>query len=179
MFWRSRINYSCNSFNVIMQSFALAVLLVFLSAGSPYAADLVGKAVGVSDGDTIALLTSDNRQYKIRLTGIDAPEKTQAFGQAAKRNLSALVYNKQVKADCIGSDRYKRGLCKIILNGTDVNLAQIKSGHAWHYKKYQASQSPADRATYANAEDAAKREKIGLWADRSPIPPWQYRKRPY
>lgn len=108
---------------------SLMIALAFLaSSGIAAAEQLTGRIVGVSDGDTVTLLDYSKQQHKIRLVGIDAPESSQAFGQASKKNLSDLVFNREVTADCPSSDRYSRRLCKILIGGTDANLAQIEGG---------------------------------------------------
>ena len=130
----------------------------------------------IADGDTATVLDSSNKQFKIRLTGIDAPEKKQAFGNKSKQSLSAMIFNKQVTVEYDKKDRYGRTLGKIIVNGVDANLEQVKAGMAWHYKHYQKDQTLADRALYTQAEDQAKAERQGLWVDANPIPPWEWRK---
>jgi len=132
--------------------------------------------VRIADGDTATVLDSSNKQFKIRLTGIDAPEKKQAFGNKSKQSLSAMIFNKQVTVEYDKKDRYGRTLGKIIVNGVDANLEQVKAGMAWHYKHYQKDQTLADRSLYAQAEDQAKAERQGLWVDANPIPPWEWRK---
>jgi endonuclease YncB( thermonuclease family) len=140
-------------------------------------ADVIsGRVVGVADGDTITLLDSTNTQHKIRLAGIDAPEKKQAFGTASKKSLSDLVYGKQVEVDWSKKDRYGRTVGKVIVDGIDANLEQIKRGMAWFYAKYQNEQSARDRQEYAGAQNYAEKNRLGLWADRSPISPWDFRK---
>lgn len=138
---------------------------------------LQGKVIGVTDGDTVTILDVSNTQYKIRLMGIDAPEKKQSFGQKSKQNLSALVYNKQVTVEYSKKDRYGRTVGKVLVDGVDANLGQVKAGMAWHYKKYQKVQTPSDRSTYAEAEEQARAGHNGLWADPAPIPPWEFRHR--
>lgn len=108
--------------------------------------------------------------------GIDAPEKSQAFGNRSKQHLAELIFNKEVNVEYYKKDKYGRTIGKISVNGTDANLEQVKAGLAWHYKRYEIEQTPEDRVRYANAEDRARHEKLGLWADRNPIPPWEYRK---
>ena len=153
------------------------LLVATLIVANPSAADtLQGRVVGVADGDTVTVLDNSNTQWKIRLMGIDAPEKKQAFGNRSKESLSALVFNKQVTVEYSKKDRYGRTIGKIIVNGIDANLEQVKAGMAWHYKKYQNEQSLEDRAKYAQAEDQAKMLKRGLWLDAHPIPPWEWRK---
>ena len=142
---------------------------------SAYGDVLRGKVIGVSDGDTITILDSANAQHKIRLTGIDAPEKAQAFGQASKKTLSDLIFNKEVEVLWVKHDRYQRILGKVVLNSEDICLEQVRRGMAWHYKKYQNEQSPEDRTNYSDAEKKARDAKIGLWIDPAPMEPAQFR----
>lgn len=148
---------------------------MMLASISAYAKTITGRVVGVSDGDTITLLDASNIQTKIRLAGIDAPEKKQPFGQRSKANLSSLIYNKNVTIEWQKTDRYGRTLGKIIVGDQDANLAQVRNGFAWHYKAYEREQSSTDRTTYASAEIDARSKHLGLWQDANPIPPWDYR----
>ena len=136
----------------------------------------MGRIVGISDGDTVTLLDADKRQYKIRLTGIDAPKKKMPFGQRSKEHLSDLVFSKDVQVETEKLDRYGRTLGKILLDQKDINLAMINAGLAWHYKKYEKDQSRSDRLLYAHAEDQARQQRFGLWRDPNPTPPWDWRK---
>lgn len=149
-------------------------LAVFMQTAS--AETLTGRIVGVSDGDTVTLLDPDKQQHKIRLLGIDAPEKRQPFGTVSRQHLAGLVFSRDVVANCGKRDRYRRALCTIKVDGVDANLAQVKAGLAWHYKQYQKQQRPEERARYTAAEDRARREKVGLWSDREPQAPWEFRK---
>lgn len=153
-------------------SFLVTLLIIFPST----AGTLQGRVVAISDGDTVTVLDGSNTQIKIRLMGIDAPEKKQAFGQKAKENLSTLIFNKQVTVEYSKRDRYGRTVGQILVNGIDANLEQVKAGLAWHYKKYQKEQTAADRDIYAQAEELAKAEKRGLWVEANPMPPWEWRK---
>lgn len=155
----------------------LASILFALSCQVALANELQGRVVGVSDGDTITVLDAKNQQHKVRLAGIDAPEKSQAFGQASKRQLSELVFGKAVVVEWQKLDRYGRIVGKVLLDGTDVCLEQIRKGLAWHYKKYAGDQSADDRQTYAAVEVEAREARIGLWLYASPEPPWDYRHR--
>jgi endonuclease YncB( thermonuclease family) len=137
---------------------------------------LEGRVVGISDGDTISIITPEFVQYKVRLAGIDAPEKRQPFGQVSKQNLSQLIYDKVVVVDWEKQDRYQRLVGKILLDGEDVNLEQIKAGLAWHYRKYKKEQVFEDRLNYLQAEEKARVDKLGLWQDAEPVPPWEWRK---
>lgn len=153
---------------------ALATLLaMFITA---HAETLHGRVVGVADGDTVTVLDSRNEQYKIRLMGIDAPEKKQAFGNRSKQALSALVFNREVSVEYRKKDRYGRLVGKIVVNGVDANLEQVRAGMAWHYKQYQREQSADDRIAYAAVEEQARTARRGLWRDNDPMPPWEYRK---
>lgn len=140
------------------------------------AATLQGKVVSVADGDTLTVLDDKKTQHKIRLHGIDAPEKAQAFGQKSKQSLNQLVHSKMVTVEFEKKDKYGRTVGKVLLNGTDVCLEQIKLGMAWHYKQYQSEQSKEDRDTYAQAEQTARAQVVGLWKDKSPTPPWEFRR---
>lgn len=150
------------------RSIVSALLLIgaqLLSAASVQAGTLKGRVVGVTDGDTITVLDSSNRQYKIRFAGIDAPEKNQPYGKRSKEHLSDLVFNRQVIVETEKEDRYGRTVGKVLVDGRDTNLAMVVAGYAWHYKKYQAEQSPNDRLLYDSAEKEARAARRGLWVD--------------
>lgn len=152
----------------------LSLTLIFASFAS---ADVIsGRVVGVADGDTITILDGTNTQHKIRLNGIDAPEKSQAFGNVSKRSLSDMVFNQQVDVDWLKEDRYGRKVGKVLLNNEDVNLKQIKRGLTWYFKKYKSDVAQEDRITYVQAQQEAEANKTGLWVDPNPIPPWDFRK---
>jgi endonuclease YncB( thermonuclease family) len=150
--------------------FALLITHCLVQAGT-----LTGRVVRVTDGDTIVVLDAGNAQYKIRLTGIDAPERGQAFGTKSKEHLSDSVAGKFVVLEYEKRDRYERILGKVLLSNEDMNLEQVMAGLAWHYKKYQNEQPPADRELYSETEIKAKKAKRGLWHDTDPVPPWEYR----
>lgn len=156
---------------------ALQVLLLFVSTiNAAYAEPVIlGKVIAIADGDTLTILDEDKQQYRIRLAGIDAPERAQPFGDASRRNLSELAYGRLVAADCPKVDRYKRLVCVVRVDGSDVSFAQIKAGLAWHYKKYANEQSHGDREAYSDAEIEARVARRGLWAETATIPPWEWR----
>jgi endonuclease YncB( thermonuclease family) len=134
------------------------------------------KVASVADGDTINVISLDNANYAVRLAGIDAPEHDQAFGAQSTQHLVSLISDSSVNLDCENERSYGRLICKILLpNGDDVDLEQIQAGMAWHYKQYQDEQSPTDRASYAAAECAAMKAKIGLWSDPHPVQPQDFR----
>lgn len=130
-----------------------------------------GKVVGVSDGDTITILTADKKEIRIRLANIDAPEKKQAFGMAAKEAMSGLIYGKTVEVRPQTVDKYGRTVAVVLMNGVDVNALMVTKGLAWVYVKY--NQDPSLVALEAEARES----KRGLWADDNPIPPWEWRSR--
>jgi len=135
-----------------------------------------GRVVRIEDGDTISVLDDANRNYKIRLQGIDAPEGGQAFGDRSRQSLADEVFGKQVSVEWSKRDQYGRIVGKVLLDGRDVCLAQIRAGLAWHYKYYQNEQSAEDRKMYADAEEEARMAKRGLWVDAEPTPPWEFRR---
>lgn len=163
---------------------SLSLVFVALPYAS-YGATLHGKVVGVSDGDTITVLAEGNKPEKIRLMGIDAPEKRQPYGEKSKLNLSRLVFGKIVEVNWSHKDRYGRiigkvlfpqGNCSSKCPTLDAGLSQIEAGFAWHYKQYQSEQTANDRIVYSNAERKARQERVGLWTEVNPTPPWSYRR---
>ena len=129
------------------------------------------KVVGVTDGDTIKCLTNDKELLKIRLYQIDAPEKKQAFGNKSKQALSGLIFNKRVRIENHGPDKYRRTLGTIFYDNKDINLEMIKQGMAWFYPFAKKNEQ------YKQAEEQARKDKIGLWADKKPVAPWEFRKK--
>ena len=153
----------------------LATLLLFI-AGELNATTLQGKVVSVADGDTINVLDEKNTQHKIRLLGIDAPEKSQEYGQRSKHSLHQLIYSKLVRVVFQKKDKYGRIVGKVTHGAEDVCLEQIKLGMAWHYKQYVSEQSKEDQELYAHSERRARNHPIGLWKEKQSIEPWEYRK---
>lgn len=160
-------------------------LIFILLFSLPAFADVTGVVVGISDGDTVTVLDADKVQHKVRVAGIDAPEKAQPFGQKAKQQMSTLVFGKEVRIEGDKQDRYGRTVAKVWVSPPDcprcsktldAGLAMLTSGLTWHYKKYQNEQSPEDRERYAFAEDEARLKRAGLWFEADPIPPWDWRK---
>lgn len=164
--------------------FSLCVTLIF---STPLLAEtLSGKVVAMTDGDTITVLDADHKQHKVRLLGIDAPEKKQPFGQRSKEHLSELFFGNQVDVEWKKLDRDKRKLGKVMVadpsctmvecpKTLDAGLAQITVGLAWWYKKYARNQTKEDRHRYEFAEIEARARKAGLWSEREQVPPWDFR----
>ena len=146
------------------------IILCWLSIA--LAADFIGQVVSVLDGDTLEVLNGHHAE-RIRLSGIDCPEKGQAFGNKAKQAASALVFGREVTLQTHGYDKYKRTLADVLLpDGTNVNQALVKHGWCWWYRKY----APGDMVLEALEQEAREGRK-GLWADPHPVSPWEWRKR--
>ena len=152
-----------------------AALLACLIFGTGYGQTLKGRVVAIADGDTLTVLDSQNQQHKIRLNGIDAPESAQEFGQASKRNLSDLVFGKDVTVIWSKVDRYQRLVGTVLVGSTNANLEQLKAGLAWFYRQYAGDVPQTERAKYEAAETEAKAGKRGLWQQARPVPPWEFR----
>jgi len=133
-------------------------------------AALLCLVVGISDGDTITVRCHDRPQMVVRLAEIDAPEKAQPYGQRSKEWLSTLCFKQQAQVRPVSRDRYGRTVARVICTGTDANAAMVRAGMAWAYTRYLTD--PQIRAM----ELVARRERLGLWADAHPVPPWDWRR---
>jgi endonuclease YncB( thermonuclease family) len=151
-------------------------LILVLGSMLAGAETISGRVVGVTDGDTLTILDTSDQQFKIRLSGIDAPEKRQPFGNRAKESLSEMVFSKQVVVEFHKEDRYRRKVGKVQHEGIDVNLEQVRRGMAWHYAAYEKEQAPADREAYARAEAEARAQSRGLWRQSTQSAPWEFRR---
>ena len=147
---------------------AIAIGVAGAAAEPRQAERLTGKVVSVHDGDTLTVLV-DGRQVKVRLQGIDSPELGQAYGQAAKRRLSDLAFGQAAEIEVSGKDRWSRTLGTVSVNGERLAETMISDGLAWHYRRY------SDDEQLAAAERAAKAARRGLWSDKAPVPPWEWR----
>lgn len=146
----------------------LPILLCLLALQAD-AADFTGKVVGISDGDTIKVM-HDSTPEKIRLSAIDCPEKGQAFGNKAKEATAALCFGKTARVVWNERDRYGRTLGEAYVDGKNVNRELVKNGWAWHYKRYSNSKE------LDALEAEARKQKLGLWRDLYPVPPWEFRR---
>jgi len=146
------------------------LLLIAVSILPTYTFALSGKVVRVSDGDTLVILTNEKKQIKVRLRDIDAPEKKQAFGNKSTQTLKAICANKIATLTDIDKDRYKRTLARVHCGTINANAFMVGKGMAWVYDRYVT-----DHSLY-KLQVSAKYHKLGLWADRSPIAPWIFRK---
>jgi endonuclease YncB( thermonuclease family) len=159
-----------------MMRVLLAMLMALVSPLAALSAERHGTVVAISDGDTLTLLDANKTQYRIRLDGIDAPERTQPYGQRARQSLATLAHGRAASADCPKVDRYGRAVCRVIVDGVDLGLEQIRRGYAWHYVKYAHEQRAVDRERYARAESDARLTHSGLWSFSDPVPPWDHRR---
>lgn len=149
------------------------ILLLPLAA---IGAELNGRVVGVVDGDTVDVLVAEHDSYRIRLAGIDAPEKAQPFGKVAKQAMSDLVMGHDVLVEYEKRDRYGRIVGVVMVGASDAGLGLIQQGLAWHYKRYANEQTLQQRLNYDEAENAARMKRSGLWSDSTPTPPWEWRR---
>ncbi|HEX8547955.1 MAG TPA: thermonuclease family protein [Cytophagaceae bacterium] len=147
-----------------MKRIYLTTLIIFVALSS-----FTGRVIRVLDGDTIEVLTDDKKTVRIRLNGIDCPEKNQDFGNVAKEFTSKMVFGKEVEVDSIGTDRYGRTIANIICGSINLNQELVKNGLAWHYVKYSKDQ------VLAKLEVEARDAKLGLWSMPNPIAPWDFR----
>ena len=130
-----------------------------------------GKVVGISDGDTIKVL-HNREQVKIRLHGIDTPEKAQAFGKKAKKFTAGMVAGKMVEVKKTDTDKYGRTVAIITVNGKNLNESLVASGFAWVYRKYCKQAYCRD---WLRLEANARKNKLGLWRDPHAMAPWKWR----
>lgn len=153
----------------ILAMVAVALLCAF-NVSARAAEVLTARVVGVSDGDTLTVLAQGNKQVRVRLDEVDAPEKDQAFGQASKRSLSDLCFGKGAVVTVKKTDRYGRSVAAVSCEGIDAGAHQVRAGMAWAYRQYLKDKRLLD------LEVAARRGHVGLWRDECPVPPWEFRR---
>ncbi|MBX3652067.1 MAG: thermonuclease family protein [Burkholderiales bacterium] len=158
--------------------------MLWLAAPPAAAGTLEGRVIHVADGDTLTVLDSNRLTHKVRIAGIDAPERGQPFGRRAQETLAALAWNRQVLVSGKKIDRYWRrvGIVRVAPPGCDdcppaidIGLSMLDAGLAWHYRAYEREQPAAERENYRRAESAARTAQLGLWADAAAMPPWDWR----
>jgi len=145
------------------------LVVVFLVLANNVYCQNSGQVVSIADGDTFTMLVN-NEQIRIRLHGIDCPEKGQDFSNVAKEFLADYVFGKVVTVKEMDVDRYGRTIGMVTIDGVNVNEKLLEAGLAWHYKNYDRNPD------WAKLEDQARRDKRGLWVQPNPIPPWEWRK---
>lgn len=170
---------------------ALAVCCVAAASQHAEVQRIDARVVGIQDGDTVTILAGDNVRHRVRLAGIDAPELGQPFGRRSRESLSAMVFAQPVRVEWRRRDPFGRlvGTLWVAPPGSpcrsrpecpatlDAALAQLERGHAWWFRRYAPEQPPEERARYEAAEREAREQRLGLWRDREPVPPWAWRRR--
>lgn len=147
----------------------LLICLLVVVPAVPVSTVLTGVVVRIIDGDTLDLLTPSNNAIRVRLYGIDCPERTQDHYQQARQALSELVYKKRVTIQPRGYDRNRRLIGSVFRNKRHINLVMIQRGFAWHFKKYSSE------TDFAEAEKAARIARLGLWSNKNPVASWDFR----
>lgn len=158
---------------VLLRWITISCLFVACQAN---AASFTGQVVGIADGDTVSILDDSHTMIRVRLAGIDAPERRQPFGTASKVALSACAFGKTAQVEGRKKDKYGRLVAILKVDGVDCGRSQISLGMAWHYKAYSQEQPLGERLIYAAAEEQARKARRGLWVDDDPETPWAYRK---
>jgi endonuclease YncB( thermonuclease family) len=160
------------------------ILGLWLASQGATAETLSGRVVGISDGDTLTVLV-EKRHVKVRIKGIDAPEKGQPFAERSKQNLARMAFQKDARLECHKKDQYGREVCKVWVQPSDcptcgktldVGHAQVIAGMAWWFRKYIREQTLEDGGRYESSEEEARLRRLGLWNDPQPIPPWEWRR---
>ena len=153
-----------------LKRISIFVLMMFSLSGLADE-NIYGRVVSVADGDTLTILDAEFQQHKVRLAGIDAPEKAMPFGQVSKQKLAEICFEKQAEITIVNIDRYGRTVGDVVCDGVHANEEMVKAGYAWVYRHY-------DRGfeAFYPLEQEAKDAKLGLWSDSEPTPPWQWRR---
>jgi len=148
-----------------------AFLLLLVAQAATAAAELRGRVVGISDGDTLTLLTARREQVRIRLSDIDTPERGQPFGRRARRAPSDLAFGKAVRVVVRDADRYGRSVGRVFAGAQDVNAELVRRGAAWVFRRY------SDDSALLRLERIARAERRGLWGlpEARRVPPWAWR----
>jgi endonuclease YncB( thermonuclease family) len=152
-------------------------LLAAVTYGEVLAEVLTGTVVRVADGDTVTVLDGAKRQHRIRIAGIDAPERGQADYEISRQHLAKLAFGKTVIVEWHKRDQYGRLVGKVDAGELDVGLEQVRAGQAWWFRQYANEQSAFDRSRYETAEFEARTNQRGLWKTGRPAPPWEWRAR--
>ncbi len=154
----------------------LIIFTIFLIGSPSVFAGYSAEVVKVWDGDSFALRRDGDRQWvEVRMLGIDAPEKKQPFGPEGRKFLEELILNKKVTIEVRVNDFHKREVVRVWLDGEDINLIMLESGHAWHNRIFKRDQTTEEQRVYSSAERGAREKKLGLWVDQNPEPPWEFR----
>lgn len=134
-----------------------------------------GEVVSVQDGDTFDLRTADRGTFRVRLAASDSPETGQGYWRVARSQLQSLLESGSVRVDCYKDDGRERAVCRVYAGSTDVGLAMVEAGLAWHFKRFESEQTADEREAFAQAELGARAAHRGLWTQPDPMPPWECR----
>lgn len=148
----------------------LPIISIALYLGTSNAYAVSGQVIGISDGDTLTVLVNET-PVKVRIAEIDAPESRQPFGTRSKQALSDLCYRVVAEVVEVDRDRYGRTVARVNCSGQDVATAQVRAGMAWVYDRYSTPNSPL-----YPMQAEARAVRRGLWADRTPVAPWEWRR---
>lgn len=163
----------------MMKMYLAVIVHVLLLAGTAYAGRTIdGMVKAVYDGDTVLLATREESRLKVRLYGIDAPETRkpdkpgQPYGAISRRTLMYKIMGRQVSAEIVDIDQYKRAVAIIRYGGRDINREMVAEGMAWAYRQYLHGSYESE---YIGAENLARSRRAGLWREPNPQPPWEFR----
>ncbi|MEI6547472.1 MAG: thermonuclease family protein [Burkholderiales bacterium] len=169
---------------VLLACLAAGLLTAGFSTAKPPAPAMVdGVSINVQDGDSFVLRDDLGNRIRVRISGIDAPEKSQPFADRSRQHLRDLMRDVRIRLEPVKVDVFGRTVARVWVlsddgkSGRDAGLAQIEAGMAWHFKRYRSDQHDQDAARYAKAEREARSAELGLWRDPSPEPPWEFRTR--
>lgn len=168
-------DYRNPMFDVLQRQRSLArVIPVLIACGvavSAEANEIRARVVGITDGDTITVLTEQRREMRVRLAEIDAPERRQSFGDRAREMLSQIVFERQVRIVANGTDRNRRVIGRVFVGSLDVNAEMVRRGGAWVFRRY------SDDPMLLRLEAEARSTRRGIWAlpDAQRLPPWEWR----
>jgi endonuclease YncB( thermonuclease family) len=152
-------------------SIKFVITWILLSSQVLISQNIIGKVVGITDGDTFKLLEKDSILHKVRVANIACPERGQPFSNRAKQFTSDAIFSKDIKIEVLNTDRYGRLIAFAIYDdGLNLSEELVRSGYAWNYDKY------SDDEVLINLEKEARNKKLGLWSEPHPIPPWEWRK---
>ena len=160
----------------IFKFFSFYLITLFFQVTFPInsisSESFTGQCIDVADGDTITVQTENQEKFKIRLAGIDSPESIQAHGEKSKQYLSALVFGKRVRIQPETVDQYGRTVGMVFVNGLNINEQIVANGHAWVFRKYCTAEYCKE---WLRLEEKARKARIGLWEEKNPKPPWDWR----
>ncbi len=159
------------NFKVILLFLICVLHSCFNSRGSTSTTSISGQVISIIDGDTYDLLTKEHKTIRVRMEGIDAPEKGMPYSKVSKDYLGNLCFGKNIRFEKSKNDNNGRAIgFSYLEDGTELSHEMVKAGMAWHFKKYNSDEGLAD------LEQLARASKLGLWTEENPIPPWEIRK---